>query len=63
MLTLSRLLLAHPDHPAAPAARRLLDERLASFKLGERDHDAKWPSVEYREYRLKLAEAIERLTQ
>jgi hypothetical protein len=39
-----------------------LEEKLASFKLGEREHDAKWPVEEYRSYRLKLAEAIERLS-
>ncbi len=63
MLTLSRLLRAHPNNPAAPAARKLLEDKLAAFRLGERDHDAKWPMSEYRTYRLQLAEAIERLTR
>jgi hypothetical protein len=63
MLTLSRLLQERPNHPAAPEARRLLEEKLRSFRLGERDHQAKWPIEEYRAYRLKLAEAIERLSQ
>jgi len=63
MLTLSRVLQERPNHPAAAAARQLLDEKLAAFQLDERDHDAKWPVAEYREYRLKLAEAIEALSQ
>ncbi len=63
MLTLTRLLHEKPDHPAAAAARQLLEEKLASFKLGERDHDTKWPASEYRDFRLKLAEAIERLSR
>lgn len=61
MLTLARLLREHPASAEAPAARRLLDDKLASFKLDERDHDAKWTSTEYRDYRRKLAESIERL--
>jgi len=63
MLTLSRLLKAHPNNPAAPVARALLENKLASFKLGDRDHDAKWPLAEFRTYRLQLAEAIERLSR
>ncbi len=63
MQTLARLVKARPNHPAAPAARKLLDDKLASFRLGERDHNAKWPTAEYRAYRLKLAEAIEKLTR
>ncbi|MBV9868035.1 MAG: hypothetical protein JO316_21980 [Abitibacteriaceae bacterium] len=62
MLTLSRLLKQKPNHPAAPAARKLLEDKLASFQLGERNHEAKWPLSEYRSYRLQLAEAIEKLS-
>ena len=62
MLTLSRLIKAHPDIPAAAAAKHLLDSKLASFKLGERDHDVRWPISEYRDFRLKIAEAIEALS-
>ena len=63
MLTLSRLLKAKPTHSGAEAARRLLDEKLASFKPGDRDHDTKWPAEEFQQYQLKLAEAIERLSE
>lgn len=63
MLTLARLLQQKPNHPAAAAARKLLDDKLASFHLGEREHNAKWPGAEYRTYRLQLAQAIEQLSQ
>jgi hypothetical protein len=63
MLTLARLIREHPNHPAAASARQLLEDKLTSFKLGERNHNAKWPPEEYRAYRLKLAEAIETLSQ
>jgi len=59
MLTLSHRLAERPNHAAAPSARRLLDEKLSAFKLGDREHEAKWPVAEYRQYRLKIAEAIE----
>jgi hypothetical protein len=63
MLTLTRLIRERPNHSAAAGARRLMDEKMASFKLGDREHDAKWPISEYREYRLKLAQAIEAISQ
>lgn len=62
MLTLSRLIKEKPNNPEAAVARKLLDDKLASFKLGEREHDVKWPPSEYRDYRLKLDEAIEKLS-
>jgi hypothetical protein len=62
MLTLSRLVKAKPNHAGADTARKLIDEKLASFKLGERDHDAKWPADEFQAYQLKLAESIETLS-
>ena len=40
-----------------------MDGKLSAFALGDTDHDAKWPRAEYRAYRLKLAEAIERLSR
>ncbi len=63
MLTLSCLIRARPNHSGAKEANRLLSEKLAAFRLGERDHDAKWPTTEYAAYRLKLAAAIEALSQ
>ena len=61
MQTLARLIRAKPNNPSAGAAQKLIDGKLASFKLGEREHDAKWPVEEYRTFRLKMAEAIEKL--
>jgi len=63
MLTLSRLISAKPNHPAAAGARKLVTDKLSAFKLGERDHEAKWPVSEYYDYRLKLAEAIEAMSR
>jgi hypothetical protein len=63
MQTLARLIHDQPTHPAAAAAKKLIDDKLASFKLGERDHDAKWPAEEFRAYRLQLAETIEKLSR
>ena len=62
METLALLLKQHPNHPSAPAGRKLLTDKLSSFKLGDREHNSKWPSEEFQQYRLKLAEAIERLS-
>lgn len=61
LLTLTRLIKAHPTNPAVPAAKKLLDDKLAAFHLNERDHEAKWPLSEYHTFRLQLAEAIEKL--
>jgi len=57
MLTLQRLAEAKEDS----AALAPIQDRLAAFQLGQRDHDALFPKSDWREYRLKLAEAIERL--
>jgi hypothetical protein len=62
MVTLARLIQEKPNHPAAAAGQKLLEEKLAAFRLGERDHNAKWPMEEFRAYRLALAEAIEKLS-
>ena len=61
MLTLAHLIEAKPNHAAAAEARALIADKLAAFELGERNHDVKWPSAEFAEYRLALAEAIEKL--
>lgn len=59
--TLARLVREHPHSPAAKAGQALIDGKLASFKLGQRHHDALWPSDEYRHFRRQVAEAIETL--
>jgi hypothetical protein len=57
MLTLQRLAEANNDSTALA----LIQDRLAAFRLGQRDHDALFPKSEWQEYRLNLAETIERL--
>jgi hypothetical protein len=57
MLTLSRLLREKPNHRTASTARQLLDLKLASFRLGDRNPGG--ALVEFKTYRLQLAQAIE----
>jgi hypothetical protein len=57
MLTLARL--AEEQHDKAALA--LVAERLTAFKLGQREHDVLFPVSDWREYRQKMAEAIQRL--
>ncbi len=57
LITLGRL--AREKHDAA--GQELIDSRMASFKLGQREHDAIFPVSDYREFRQKLADAIARL--
>ncbi len=57
LLTLARLAEKNQDAPA----RALIADRMAAFKLGQREHDALLPASDWREYRQKLAEAIGRL--
>ncbi len=57
LLTLGRL----ADKQQDAAAQALIAERMAAFKLGQGEHDALFPTADYRAYRLKLAEAIARL--
>ena len=59
--TLDRLIRKNAKTPAAVTAQKLIDDKLSSFALGDRDHDARWPVEEYRTFRLNLAEAIEKL--
>ncbi len=61
LLTLANRLAARPDHPAAAAGRQLIADKLAAFRLGQRDPDRLWASGEYRRFRRRLAEAIEAL--
>ncbi len=63
LLTLERLLRRKPNHPAAAGTRKLVADKLASFRLGDRSHGAKWPLAEYRSFRLRLAQAIEQLAK
>ena len=61
MLTLARLAKEKAGTPAAKAAEELLATRLASFKLGQRNHDALFGPEDWNVFRRKMTEAIEAL--
>jgi hypothetical protein len=61
VLTLSRLAAANPNNPAAKRARRLIDERLSAFHLGQREHDALFPPQDWSDFRRRVDDAIEAL--
>lgn len=57
MITLARL--AAEQHDAA--AEKLIADRMSTFKLGQREHEALFPVSDWREYRQKMGDAIARL--
>lgn len=59
LLTLSHLIAADPRKPAARDARQLIDDRLAAFHLGQRDHDAIFPPDDWTAFRRRIDDAIE----
>lgn len=59
MSTLARLAEEQASSPQARDANRLLEERLAAFKLGDRDHDTLWGVEDWKRYRRKLNHAID----
>jgi hypothetical protein len=59
LLTLARLAEKHND----AAAKALISQRMGAFKLGQRDHEPMFPISDWSDYRRKLAEAIERLSE
>jgi hypothetical protein len=61
LVTLARLAGQKPQTSAAKAARELIDSRLAAFKLGQRDHEALFPTSDWADFRRKLDDAIEAL--
>jgi hypothetical protein len=61
LLTLARLAKEKPGTPAALAAEKLIAERMASFKLGQRDHDALFGLDDWSAFRAKVSDAIEAL--
>ena len=61
LLTLSRLATENPGNPAAKAAREWIATRLAAFRLGQRDHDALFPSKDWSEFRRQVDDQIEAL--
>ncbi len=58
--TLARLLKEKPNHAGAQAARKLLDDEMASFQLGERS--PKGPMSDFSAFRFKVAQAIEQMS-
>jgi hypothetical protein len=61
LLTLSRLASENPGKPAAKAARERIEQRMAAFHLGERDHDALFPPEDWALFRHRVDDAIEAL--
>ncbi|NQT88477.1 hypothetical protein HQ560_17045, partial [bacterium] len=61
LVTLARLAREKAGTPAARAAEALIADRMASFKLGQRDHDALFGPDDWRASRRKVDDAIEAL--
>lgn len=61
LLTLERLAARKPDAPASQAAAQLIRERMAAFKLGQRNHDALFGAGDWTAFRRKVDDAIESL--
>jgi hypothetical protein len=57
LLTLARLAAAKNDSEA----KRLIQQRMDAFRLGQRDHDALLPPDDWSKFRRQAAEAIQRL--
>ena len=57
LITLERLAQGKGDE----AGKQLIEERMKSFRIGQRDHDKIFPMSDWREFRSKVSEAIERL--
>ena len=54
MLTLARL----ADERGSVKLKAIINQRLASFELGQRDHDHLYPISDWQAYRIRMAEAI-----
>ena len=61
MLTLAHLAKEKAGTPAAKAAEDLIAQRMAAFKLGQREHDPLFPIDDWQTFRHKMADAIEAL--
>jgi hypothetical protein len=61
LLTLARLAREKAGTPEAKAAEDLIAARMASFKLGQRDHDALFGLDDWTAFRAKVSDAIEAL--
>ncbi len=61
LLTLSRLAGERPTAAAAQQAKQLLEARMASFHLGQRDHDALFAAGDWNDFRSRVDDLIEAL--
>jgi len=61
LITLDSLVKKHPGAPAVRAARKLIADRMGSFKLGQRDHDALFPPEDWSAFRRGVDDLIEAL--
>jgi len=61
LLTAARLARQKPGTPAAQAAEKLIAERMAAFRLGQRDHDARLGPDDWNRFRVQIGDAIEAL--
>jgi hypothetical protein len=61
LITLARLAKEKAGTAAAEAATKLISERMAAFKLNQRDPGAIFEKMDWKEYRGKVADAIEAL--
>lgn len=61
LITLNRLSARDPGSPTSRAARQLITSRMAAFKLGQRDHDALFPTADWSEFRRRVDTLIEAL--
>ena len=57
MLTLARL----ADQKGSDDLKAIIDQRLDSFKLGQREHNDLFPISDWQNFRRRMAEAIESL--
>ena len=63
LITLARLAKEKAGTPAAQAAERLINDRMGTFKLGQRDHDVLFDLADWEATRAKVNDAIEALTK
>jgi hypothetical protein len=61
LVTLARLAREKAGTPAAKSAQQLIEARMASFHLGQRDHDALFGADDWAAFRRKVNDAIETL--
>ncbi len=61
LITLDALAARQSAAPAAKSARKLIAERMAAFKLGQREHDELFPPEDWSAFRHQVDDLIEAL--